>query len=357
MFTKWIKLASRIFFSVIYRLARRRFLVAQRSYETIIRSRIALLVRDRACCEISARRLHIQESSSIGFSQLSWASQTDYVFSQKYVKKQVLCRVCIYQMQNKPKVSLFIDVESLRVNSEQIHALINHLTEFDLLIGFNESKSFSLGELSRSLPKIGQRNYVMNLEEYMPRVYPLPLGLRDGKELQPSNYPMSESYYTWLKPTKHNKEIEVLAAFSTWTNPYRTELYKKYESVPIVKSIDLDLDSLAFKTSIGKIVPIDLYKFMNRSKYVVCPIGAGFDTHRFYEAILCGSIPLVESTRTEFDRIFEWFPCKVVDSLLNLSGEELQESYEFEQERVNKFLMVYPSLISTKEALDIISNG
>jgi hypothetical protein len=35
---------------------------------------------------------------------------------------------------------------------------------------------------------------------------------------------------------------------------------------------------------------------MGNSKYVLCPRGNGLDTHRYYEAILMGSIPIVENS-------------------------------------------------------------
>ena len=37
-------------------------------------------------------------------------------------------------------------------------------------------------------------------------------------------------------------------------------------------------------------------KQIGNSKYVLCPRGNGLDTHRYYETILMGSIPIVENS-------------------------------------------------------------
>lgn len=344
-------IGTRLITSLMYRLKRRKFTVAQNLYQTLLRSSLVFESRERTCCKMEARKLQIRKNSVSSFSQLFWTCQSDYVFADNFLNRNQLCSSCLLRIQNKGHGVLFIDVDNLRMNSAQISEAIDKLSSFDLMVGFNESKNFSLNELFSRLPRIGNQNYIMNLQESAEKFFPLPLGLRDGKEVQPSNYPMSEHYYNSLGKFHNSKDTEVLAAFSVWTNPYRDLLMKAYQSDPSVKSINLELGSEKFKTSIGKMHPVDLYTYMKKSKYVLCPVGAGFDTHRFYETILCGSIPIVERTGTAFDQIYEWFPCKVVDSLMNLPILELQMGYTFEQRRVDQFLSDYPTLISSVETL------
>jgi len=40
----------------------------------------------------------------------------------------------------------------------------------------------------------------------------------------------------------------------------------------------------------------DFYRLLKRSKFVVCPQGTGVDTHRFYEALFFGAIPIVKTS-------------------------------------------------------------
>jgi hypothetical protein len=49
-----------------------------------------------------------------------------------------------------------------------------------------------------------------------------------------------------------------------------------------------------------------------RSKFVLCPQGTGIDTHRIYEAILCGATPVV--LRSTLDHLYEWLPVCILDS-------------------------------------------
>jgi hypothetical protein len=49
-----------------------------------------------------------------------------------------------------------------------------------------------------------------------------------------------------------------------------------------------------------------------RSKFVLCPQGTGIDTHRIYEAILCGATPVV--LHSTLDHLYEKLPVCIVDS-------------------------------------------
>ena len=65
------------------------------------------------------------------------------------------------------------------------------------------------------------------------------------------------------------------------------------------------------------------YDTCHRSKYTLCPVGAGFATHRFYEALYLGSIPIVTRTNTPFDKIYKVFPCLVVNDWSEVTEEML----------------------------------
>ena len=341
----------RLISSLNFRLRRSKYNVAKSFYQSLVHTNLVFETYDRSCCKMQARKLQIKKKSISTFSQLNWASQSDYVFADNFLTRQELCSSCLFLMNTKTSPVLFIDIDNLRSNSAQIQEVIKQLSDFILLIGFNENKRFSLQELFSRLPQIGRQNFVMNLQETKENFFPLPIGLRDGKELQPNNYPMSEHYYDSFDSESHGKKTEILAAFSAWTNPYREFLIDKYQHEPSIESMNLDIGEGKFRTTAGKIHPVELYSRMKMSKYVVCPAGAGFDTHRFYESILCGAIPIVELTHSSFDQIYSWFPCKVVDSLANLLAIDLQKSYSLEKRRVDDFLSNYPKLSLSIDSL------
>lgn len=67
---------------------------------------------------------------------------------------------------------------------------------------------------------------------------------------------------------------------------------------------------------------------LNNSKFVLCPRGAGIDTHRFYETLYCGAIPIV--VKEHFHSIYEDLPILFLDNINEfglLTEEYLEEMY------------------------------
>ena len=83
--------------------------------------------------------------------------------------------------------------------------------------------------------------------------------------------------------------------------------------------------------------------FMNtihKYKFVLSPRGRGTDTHRFWEILLMGSIPVVESSG--LDDLYNKFPCIIVNSFKEIN-KELLDSYQFDFEKeknIERYLIV-----------------
>jgi hypothetical protein len=67
------------------------------------------------------------------------------------------------------------------------------------------------------------------------------------------------------------------------------------------------------------------FSHLNESKFVLCPRGNGLDTIRFYETILMGAIPIVESST--LDPIYEGSTVLVLKSLSDLTQEMLDSPH------------------------------
>lgn len=63
------------------------------------------------------------------------------------------------------------------------------------------------------------------------------------------------------------------------------------------------------------------------SKFVLCPRGNGIDTHRFWEAVYLGAIPVVE-TATPFCSWSESIPMLTVDCLQNVTKDMLEQTWK-----------------------------
>tara|TARA_B100001094_G_C18112103_1_gene761802 strand:- start:202 stop:1059 length:858 start_codon:yes stop_codon:yes gene_type:complete len=72
------------------------------------------------------------------------------------------------------------------------------------------------------------------------------------------------------------------------------------------------IDKMPFENYMEKI---------NEYMYVLCPRGAGSDTHRFWEVLLMGSIPIVE--RNGISDLYNNFPCIIVDNFSELTLDML----------------------------------
>jgi len=62
----------------------------------------------------------------------------------------------------------------------------------------------------------------------------------------------------------------------------------------------------------GRVSVAEYYTDLCRSKFVLCPEGTGIDTHRVYEALLCGATPVV--LRNSLTHLYERLPVCLVNS-------------------------------------------
>lgn len=72
-----------------------------------------------------------------------------------------------------------------------------------------------------------------------------------------------------------------------------------------------------------------IHKLMRRSLFVICPRGNGLDTHRFWESLYLGAIPVVLSKHRTV--AFEGWPSLVIEDwseLIEFDGDGLRKLYE-----------------------------
>jgi hypothetical protein len=129
-----------------------------------------------------------------------------------------------------------------------------------------------------------------------------------------------------LHRTKVQKSNLLYMNFSINTNPLkRTECYNTFKNCNWITN----------KNNISK------EEFMNDilySKYVLSPEGTGIDCHRIYEAIICGTIPIVKKTGTVMDKFYEKLPLLLVDDWNEITEEFLLKSYETHIKKLNEWL-------------------
>jgi hypothetical protein len=70
----------------------------------------------------------------------------------------------------------------------------------------------------------------------------------------------------------------------------------------------------------------DFYKKLKTYKYCISPRGTGIDTHRLYESLLYGVIPIV--VKSDLDDLYSKFPILLVEKWEDVTFDFLQDEYE-----------------------------
>ena len=84
-------------------------------------------------------------------------------------------------------------------------------------------------------------------------------------------------------------------------------------------------------------------KFYKRSIFVLSPRGACEDCHRFYEAIYLHSIPIVKRTCTPFDKLYNIFPCLVINDWTEITKDLLETKKDECIKKLITFKSKYPN--------------
>lgn len=93
------------------------------------------------------------------------------------------------------------------------------------------------------------------------------------------------------------------------------------------------------KVNIDGLLPIDIpseryFDVMSKYKFILAPPGAGEDTHRCWEALYIGCIPIVRSSH--LNELYTGLPVLVIDNITGITKEFLEEKYEIIKEMREK---------------------
>jgi hypothetical protein len=159
-----------------------------------------------------------------------------------------------------------------------------------ILVIHNSDIPFDENRLRRTLPR-ALRIYAINTTVTHPQLTTIPIGFPD-------------SGVKHVPGIRHSSDrhIEIYSNFSSGTNlSARAQCLKAFEG-----------DSrVVRKDPVGRTQP-EFYRDMCHSKFVLCPEGTGIDTHRLYEALACGAIPVV--LHTSLDHLYKKLPVCILNS-------------------------------------------
>ncbi len=173
-----------------------------------------------------------------------------------------------------------------------------------------------------------------------PNIHNLPIGIRDCEKVVSMHKGFSHDYLYDEGLKNVNKEFLCLLCFS-FSDDDRYTCYNTLKD----KSFVLNINDNKYETQpsiyCGKVPVWINYEFTHKSYYILSPKGYGQATHRFFEAIYLDSTPIVKKTNTPFDKLYDIFPCLVVDNWDEVTETLLIDNKEKCLNKLKKFKYNY----------------
>jgi len=174
------------------------------------------------------------------------------------------------------------------------------------------------------------------------------ISLPKNVHLFPIGFPDRSVIAQFVPPTFDEKKSLCLLKFMTRNN--RTErgtVENELGNKSFVTNLNEAqiLDDAKTKTFLGgnEVSVETFYKIMSQFKYVLDPAGCGVATHRFWESIYFNAIPIVRRTHSAFDKLYNFYPCLIVDRWSDVTENLLLENLDMLQQRIATFKKDYPT--------------
>jgi hypothetical protein len=267
-----------------------------------------------------------------------------------------------YAAQLRDGDSVFI---STRESAVPIHTLATILRARNVRVVFYimEEPLVAWEVVERLLP-VSIRIFVQNNEYDHPNVHIMPIGIRDCGTIVAMHRRYDQKYLLEKGASLRTilganvRPIKCLLCFSLWTHPSRQECYDLFAGTSFVYNLN-DASAAAREVPeenrFEKVPTALVYDKTLESRYALCPRGCGVDTHRFYECIYLGCVPIVVRTHTVFDRLYHpdtGFPCLVVERWVDVTGELLDACYPDCFARMREFHARYPRFLTDLDSIE-----
>ena len=183
-----------------------------------------------------------------------------------------------------------------------------------------------------------------------PLIHCMPIGIRDCEKVVPNHKGFSHDYLYNEGLKTVNKEYLSLMCFS-YTHSERNDCYNKLKPMSFVKNLNDGSYEKQPSVHCGKVPVWVNYEYTHKSYYTLSPRGAGEDCHRFYEAIYLDSIPIVKRTNTVFDKLYNVFPCLIINDWSEVTEELLLKNKEIYMDKIKTFKHNYPNAFTDLDSI------
>lgn len=186
--------------------------------------------------------------------------------------------------------------------------------------------------LANMMPNNITKWYSINVHVDDSVIEPIPLGLQNLNWRWDGNIQSSPSTYTQFKDREKSKQI--LASFSTDNNPpERTKCIKE------AKKINADFRMFQRQDRQNESYVLDYFDQVSQYKFVLCPWGCGVDTHRLWESLYLGSIPITRYHKVY--REFQDYPIVFLNDWSELKELDFEWAYGHNKEKLETENRIY----------------
>jgi hypothetical protein len=183
-----------------------------------------------------------------------------------------------------------------------------------------------------------------------PLIHSMPIGIRDCEKVVPNHKGFSHDYLFKEGLNTVDKEYLCLLVFS-YTNTERYTCYNELNHKSFVKNLNDGIYEKQPSIHCGKVPVWTNYEYTHKSIYTLSPRGCGEDCHRFYEAIYLDSIPIVKRTNTVFDKLYNVFPCLIVNHWNEVTEKLLLDKKEECLQKLKDFKNKYPNALTDLDSI------
>ena len=286
-------------------------------------------------------------------SQIGYALNCNLIFSDRLQYLDINKSLQLITFL-KDGDKIFLTLDAIK-NNEILNYIINIIKSLNIkLIFYLQDEPFVPHDIINKILPLAYHIYCQNNNYSHPLVHCMPIGIRDCGTVAKSmhdNFYHSYLFNEGLKDIS-KKHLCLIGGIANQNNSDRLIAYNYLKD----KSFVYDISNLNFPynmtSNYGKVPVYKYYEYINQSNYVIAPYGAGVDTHRFFEIIYLKSIPIVKKTNSAFDKLYDIFPCLVINEWTDITEELLNSNLDILKLKINDFFQKYPDCYFNTNILD-----
>lgn len=260
-------------------------------------------------------------------------------YTYRSMANQAICDVS--DTEHMRNVSYGIRAESVK-DGEILYVTGNQARIFFTVIAPNIKVNFSVitaqwdfgpdPSFIQLIPKNLITWWTINCHIDHPKVKPIPLGLQNLHWRWDGNLQSSPS--TYKKFRDQDKSKFMIASFSVHNNTS-----ERVKCIEFAKFVSSDFRMFQRGDRQNENYVLDYFNQVSQYKFVLCPWGAGIDTHRLWESLYLGSIPI-----TRYHKVYEAFkdyPIVFLNDWSELEGLDFEYTYHRNKKKLETENRIY----------------